>query len=53
MNNDKKYQIALWGFVGFAALALGVGAYVFVLHSGADQTVAVVALFGMTLVALA
>ncbi|MFR9576807.1 MAG: hypothetical protein SNI54_06205, partial [Rikenellaceae bacterium] len=53
MNNEKKYQITLWVFIAFASLALGVGAYEYVLQSGGDKFIAIVALVAITAIGLA
>ncbi|MFR9502775.1 MAG: hypothetical protein SNG90_09500 [Rikenellaceae bacterium] len=53
MNNEKKYQITIWVFVAFASLTLGVGAYEYVLRSGGDKFIAIVALVAITAIGLA
>ncbi len=53
MDNNRKYQILLWIFVGFAALACGVGAYEYVSSTGADKFIAIIALVGVAAIAVA
>ncbi|MFR9547077.1 MAG: hypothetical protein SNJ29_16090 [Rikenellaceae bacterium] len=53
MNNENKYQITLWVFVAFASLTLGVGAYEYVLRSGGDKFIAIIALVAITAIGLA
>lgn len=53
MNNEMKYKISLWIFVVFASLALGVGAYEYVLRSGGDKFIAIIAMVAITAIGLA